>query len=156
MPWLFIVLALVGIASWWLMAPDPPRPEQIRISPSDPLLEQARIRTRDTLGLLREHLTHRRSQVLVKFRVAGLDHEYRGQWGQVLAFDDNALTVRPSGSHASRTLTWEQVEDWQLTLPDGNVRGAFTVVAIWRIRERDAGRLPPGIERQLPRFLDAE
>ncbi len=151
-----IALALtvgLGLWLWRTVVPAPPPSGPLRIAPTDPLLAAARERARAELGTFRALLRDRREHAQIKVVVPG--PEYAGQWCDVLGWDERGLRVRERGPMVERALEWADVEDWLVETEDGLVRGGFTVVAAWRVREREAGRLPAEARRELGRFVDA-
>ena len=154
---LLLALVLAGVAGWRLMAMPTarPHPGRVLISPHDPLLRRARSRARATLPKLRALLSQHRARAMVKLPRSGADGIYRGQWADILHWDDEIVRVRARGRVHERDVRWPEVEDWQVELPDGGFRGGYTVIAVWRIRERETGELPSEARRQLPRFRDA-
>ena len=151
-----IALAMTAVLAVWLWrswVPSEGSP-RVRIAPTDPILQRARERARAELPALHALLEEHRERAQIKLMVAA-GAEYAGQWADVLAWDAAGATVLERGPFRERAVPWADVEDWQVELPDGTLRGGFTVVACWRIRERETGRLPSEARRELPRFLDA-
>lgn len=154
MLWLLIAL-LLGLGGSWRLLTLSHREPPARILASDPWLIEARARAQQQLPLLRQLLLLHPEQTLIKLRIHRDDAQYQGQWADVIDHDEDGLTVRTRGLGQRRRLAWDELEDWQVELDDGTIRGGFTVVATWAIHHRRSGRWPAAARRWLPRFPDA-
>jgi uncharacterized protein YegJ (DUF2314 family) len=54
-----------------------------------------------------------------------------------------------------RDVPAEQVEDWQIMQPDGHIRGAFSLIALFRYRENRGKKLSPKMKKQKAQLMDA-
>lgn len=150
----FALLAAAGAMMWWLMSmPDTPPP--VRFVAADPLYEAARRQARGSVDEFRRLVDAHPGRGMVKQRIDRPDGRYRGRWADVVECRAAGVVGRLRGSGRVIELGWAEIEDWQVTLPDGSFRGAFTVIAGWRIQERVLGHLPPDGVRALARFHEA-
>ncbi len=149
-----VLLVAAGALGWWLMSRPPPPPRRVRIHPEHPRLVKARESAQRTLGVFRQLAAQHPRTAMVKVRVRRRDGEYAGHWADVV--DASAERVKASLRGPGRTveLPWTDVEDWQVELPSGAWRGAYTVVAALRIREEAEGRISER-DAQWSRYLDA-
>jgi len=47
------------------------------------------------------------------------------------------------------------VEDWQIMQRDGKIKGAYSLIALFRHRENLGGKLTPRMRKQKSQLLDA-
>lgn len=134
----------------------------IEIADDDPLMEKARSRARGSLGLLVELFREHPADTLVKVPLTTDRGRREVIWCDLLALEDESLHARirtppvtqEAPLPAELRCPLADLEDWSVELPDGSVRGAFTVaVMVRRYRERH-GACPP-LEAQLARLADA-
>ena len=151
---MLVALGLIAVAAWRMLRLEPAEAKPRIIWGDDPLLVAARARAQDTLPRLRQLIDAPGGEALIKLRIDRGDQPYQGQWADIVAHDGTSVQIRIRGSVGVDTLSWDRVEDWQVTLPDGTIHGGHTVVAAWRIRHRQGVALPLGARHQLSRFVD--
>jgi uncharacterized protein YegJ (DUF2314 family) len=133
------------------------------IANDDPLWLAALQRARETIPILRElHLKHK-GEIAVKFPFRTDKGETEHLWGRLLDIRerDMWLTVlTPPIAHDGIRpehvkVSVADLEDWQLDLPDGKVRGGFSTKAQMEIYRRDRRVLPLKIRDREKDFVDA-
>jgi hypothetical protein len=154
------IVAVIGalIAALWFRA----RQLSARatpIAPDDPIWVEAVTRARATLPTLLQ--LHREGQeVWVKFRLARHGSAAEHVWGRVLSAAADVLhcTIETppidSSGPAETDVPIGELDDWQVQLEDGSIRGGFTTRAQARISERDGTRVPRYIRDQIARMVD--
>lgn len=152
-----LILIAVGLAlASWFGHASPPARARLRIMAEDPALVAARERARASWDRFCDLTRRHPDASLVKMRIDHPDGEYRGQWADVRSVDDDGVLAVVRGSSVAVRIERGELEDWQVGVEGGRYWGAFTVLAVWRIRERETGTLPIDVERQRARFLDAD
>lgn len=53
-----------------------------------------------------------------------------------------------------RNVARREVEDWQIMLRDGSIRGAFSVMALFEYRQRQGKKLSPRMKKQRAQLVD--
>jgi len=132
------------------------------IANDDPLWVAALQKARDTLPLLRElHLKHK-GEIAVKFPFRTDKGETEHLWGRLLDLRDRDMwltVLTPPVAHEGIgpehvKVPVTDLEDWQLDLPDGKIRGGFSTKAQMQIYRRDRRVLPPQIRDREKDFVD--
>jgi hypothetical protein len=154
------IVAVIGalIAALWFRA------RQVSgrvtpIAPDDPIWVEAVARARATVQTLRQ-LHGEGQDVWVKFRFARHGSAAEHVWGRVLRVDADLLhcTIETppieSSGPAETDVPLGELEDWQVQLEDGSIRGGFTTRAQARVGERDGTRVPRHIRDQIARMVD--
>jgi hypothetical protein len=100
--------------------------------------------------------------ILVKYRLQNRRGEVEHPWGELQHIDATAfratlLTPLVGGNPQDPPfeLPLSSLEDWQLELPDGAIRGGFTVRAEIEFSRRAGKSLPSHIAAMEGRFVDA-
>lgn len=150
---IFVLLALAGAGMWWLMSEPSPR-GPLRLRTADPWFEAARTEARRTVPEFRRLLAEHPGRGMVKQRVNRPDGIYRGRWADVREVSERGVEGVLRGPNRPVDIAWNEIEDWQITLPDGTFAGAYTVMAAWKVRERHFGGMPVDGVRDLARFRD--
>lgn len=148
-----------GGAAPYLILPSTAVPDD------DPLLLKARARAQETrdvmLGLFPEHTDS--TTVKVPFTTDGGQTEHI--WCDLLAVDgDTMKTHIRTYPHTQTTkisldqdFPLSEMEDWQVELRDGTLRGGYSFAVFFRqAREEGGGALPPELEDQHARYLDLQ
>jgi uncharacterized protein YegJ (DUF2314 family) len=80
-------------------------------------------------------------------------HSYRdGQFNVSLA---NAPVSAGVDAQGRRDVCAEEVEDWQIMQRDGRIKGAYSMIALFRNRENQGLRLSPKMQKQKAQLVDA-
>jgi hypothetical protein len=129
------------------------------IDPQDLIWTAAIGRARATIPAMRELLAEKR-EVWVKFPSAPGSKASEHVWGTVLDLTPTTAHVhvatQPRGARLGPEVTVQlaELEDWQVELPDGSIRGGFTTRAEIEIARREGRPIPPHIAEMEPRLVD--
>lgn len=132
------------------------------VAPTDPLWEAAIARARATASLM-EELYRAGKEVWVKFPVRMNEGDVEHVWGRVKSISPEwlrATVETPALNHRGQSesevaFPLSVLEDWQVELPDGSIRGGFGTRAQAEIARRDGLPVPRHVREMLPRFVDA-
>ena len=132
----------------------------VPVDPHDPLWIAAIERARATVNDMRA-LQQSGHEVWVKFALPTASAECEHFWGRIERLQDEALVVavetKPvSGGAVARQVTVQtgELEDWQVELADGSIRGGFTTRAQVTMARRDERHVPAHIAEMLGRMTD--
>ena len=153
-------LALVALAAaflyWVWQRIRSPRPKYapLAIPPDDPLMLAAVERARATLPEFRGLLAASQGTASVKCPLVTSSGTVEHVWAEVLEHAGNQVKVRlvtPPVTHTGplerlHTKSLDELEDWQVTLPDGKMRGGFTMRVMFTRGREHWGSLPPELE----------
>ncbi len=148
-----IVAVAIGVAIWLFLRWSSARPEfpPLRTSPNDPLMKAALLEARASMDQFMKLVRAPKTSTVVKLYFVSDSKQVEHLWAEVLeVLDDRELGVRlvtPPVTHSGRLdrvyrCGIEDVEDWQVRDPQGNVHGGFTQRAMFAIARRDGVRLP--------------
>jgi len=160
-----IILGAIGVHVFW---------ERVIFSPydylgvmwvadDDPVMEEAKRRAGETFDEFRKLYPGHHEDSMVKFRFETDKEATEFLWGDLLELTDADAKVfvrTPPVKHEGefdRTMevSVADIVDWQVELPDGNLRGGFTNRAMFKIFEREQGYMHPKFKKHVQRFLDA-
>jgi uncharacterized protein YegJ (DUF2314 family) len=137
-------------------------PPPLRIAPDDPLMGEAHVRARATVKRLRSYFAQhpRACSAKVPFRTDGDVVEHL--WGQVEALTEKSVRVtlrnRPVTQKGPPPRVLEvpldQIDDWEVHLPDGTIRGGFTTRVMFVRAREQWGDLPPDLIELEGRYVD--
>jgi uncharacterized protein YegJ (DUF2314 family) len=155
------VLAVVGIV--WLRDPGKGIDE---ITPPDltcPELEASVAKARATLPQFLPHVEKGVDGAFVKFPLETAGGRTEHIWGYVHFYKDGRFNVslanRPRDprepAEGRRDVLIGQVEDWQIMQPDGRIRGAHSLVALFKYHEARGVKLTPKMRKQKASLVDA-
>ncbi len=133
------------------------------IAPDDPLWVKALQRSRETIPLLRELQVQHKGEIAVKFPFQTDTGATEHLWGRLLDLRERDMWVTVLTPPIAQKGVPPQhlkvpvadMEDWQLDLPDGKVRGGFSTRAQILIYKREGRVLPAGARGRENDFLDA-
>jgi len=136
--------------------------DMLAVRDDDPVMQEAKAKARASLPVFFNLLPKHREDAAVKFAFSTDAGETEHLWAQVLEADGGPLRVRvvtPPASHegpfeAERTIERKDVEDWQIEMRDGTIRGGHTMYALFEIYRRDVGELPKDIAPHEERYVD--
>jgi uncharacterized protein YegJ (DUF2314 family) len=139
-------------------------PPPLVIAPDDPLMLNARTQARATVDELRTYFARfpRTCSAKVPFLTDGGRTEH--VWSQILALGSSALRVslvnRPL-THKGRIpgeveVQLDQIDDWEVTLPDGKIGGGYTTRVMFIRAQEQWGKLPAEMAEHQTRYLELE
>ncbi|MCK6470376.1 MAG: hypothetical protein L6R28_01410 [Planctomycetes bacterium] len=158
---IWITVAVAGLLLFLLMARRrsssffglmfPP----LKIAPDDELFAMAVERAKAERARLEELFAQRPRDTYV--RLASENGAPAPVWLRLLELDGAQMRVGPAEGEtagAERSAPFEHLEDWQVELSDGKIRGGFTIeVQMLRAAQQYNG-LPPVLAQQQMRYLD--
>jgi uncharacterized protein YegJ (DUF2314 family) len=132
------------------------------VSNDDPVMAEARAKAKETFGNFRELYPEHRSDSVVRFALKTDDGNIEKVWGDLLELEESKakiyLRTPPVGKVNLPERTMEiavsDIEDWQIAMRDGSIRGAYTIMALCKIFEREEGYMHPKFKEHLERFVD--
>jgi uncharacterized protein YegJ (DUF2314 family) len=160
---LAVILAIVAgvLAVLWLRYRSP-RPDfpPLEVGNDHPQIAAAIALARRRLSEFQHHATESPNQCLVKFALVTSSGATEHVWAEVVEVAWPSLRVRlvtPPVSHEGKLdrlhdKTAADIEDWQVTLPDGRALGGFTQRAMFSIAREQWGSLPPELEADEKRY----
>ncbi len=161
MNWLlFAGVGLLLAALWFVLGILRMRRRATPIQQDDPWLHQAMQRARDSTDSMVQLLAQG-EQVAIKFPLTNTAGDIEHVWGGVQGIAGDALQVvimtplfvgpTPKGSvHVARS----ELEDWQVFLSDGRIRGGYTTQAQLAVCRREGVPIPRALLQQEPHFFD--
>jgi len=134
----------------------------LEVRPDDPLMREAEARARKALPTFLRLLPEHPGRAYVKFAFATDSGATEHLWGRVEAREGDRLRVQaetPPRDHEGafdpeRTLAPADIEDWQVELEDGTIRGGYTLHAMFAIHRRDVGAIPKRFAAFEARYVD--
>jgi len=126
----------------------------LQISPEDPLMQDATEKARAGLARFRELLAGGHGAAAVKFPLATGSGNTEHVWADVLEQENDRVKVRvitPPVSHSGQlervyTKSLDEIEDWQVSFPDGKIEGGYTMRVMFKRGREQWGKLPPDLE----------
>ena len=158
-PALFLVAAALAALVWFGVRHTADEPTAI--SPEDPLWRAAIARARATIATMRElHDEGRVVWVKFPFGKPAADREH--VWGLLLAMETDSLRCTletppravPAPQPSELVVPLRELEDWQVLLDDGAIRGGFTTRAQVQIADRDGQPVPRHVREMVTRMKD--
>jgi uncharacterized protein YegJ (DUF2314 family) len=158
------VLVIVAITvAWMLLAWLRSRRVALATTPisaEDPLMLEAFRKARASIDVLRAHAGGAQ-QAGVKFPVRNAAQEIEHVWGELESVEEEHLVARvvtpliegPTPTEPM-VVPLAELEDWQMFLDDGSIRGGFTTQAQIAIARREGHPIPKNVLTQEGRFVD--
>ena len=128
----------------------------------DPDMLRAVARAQEALPTLRELFRERPKDASVKFAFTTDAGTTEHLWADLLELGEATMRLRvrtkPATHAGDFALEQERpidaIEDWQVEMPDGKIRGGFGYGPIFARAKKDLGSLPPGLAEHEHRFVD--
>ncbi len=161
-PVIGIVLFVFLIRFWMRRRIQKPPAPPFEIQADDPLFLEAIAKARESVDQLRELYVQRPRDSYVKISCRSEAGVTEHLWGQLLDLTADRMRLKPTNLHPAYHGPLEDaferplsdLEDWQVELPDGMIRGGYTIkVMFQRVREQDAS-FPDALAEQQSRYLD--
>ena len=154
--WLLAGVAVALLIAAWVRFRSPrPAFPPLGTDPDDPLMLAAMERARASLDRFRALQARWPQDAFVKLRFTSSSGEVEHLAAHVEAWEDERLTVllvTPPVTHSGRVerrreIGPDEIEDWQVTAPDGTIHGGFTQRAMFEIARREGIKLPDELRR---------
>jgi uncharacterized protein YegJ (DUF2314 family) len=132
------------------------------IADGDPLMALAVKKARATLPTLRELFREHPNDAMVKFAFLADSGQTEHLWAELISLGSGEFKARVKTlpmTHAGKFQKLQErplddLEDWQVELPDGRIRGGYGFQVVFhRTRER-VGQLPKEMAAHEGRFVD--
>lgn len=160
---LLVPFALIAVGWTWLRYEGKGIDE---ITPPDlkcPELEASVVKARATLSSFLPHVEDGGDDAFIKFPLKTPGGNTEHIWGYVHFIKDGRFNVslanRPFDDKESpdgrRNVPQEEIEDWQIVEPDGRIRGAQSLIALFRYHENRGVKLSPKMKKQKASLIDA-
>lgn len=117
---------------------------------------------KSTMPYFLEQVDKNTDNAYVKFPLKTPDDTVEHIWGYVHLFKDGVFNVslvnKPYDDRIDasgrRDVEIDAVEDWQIMLPDGKIKGAYSLVALFNHYESSGKKLNRKMRKQKSQFLD--
>jgi hypothetical protein len=110
---------------------------------------------------MRSLFSQHRSELFVKYPITAKNGEIEHVWGPLLELMADSMKVGlatpPVGGLVMAppfTIATDTLEDWQLVLPDGKVRGGFTTQAQIALTRKSGWAVPKHVRDLEGKFVD--
>lgn len=162
-------LPLFGAALFWVLAryflrvrQEARRAPEWRIDPDDPLLPQAFERARAARAEFEALFYQRPRDTFVRIAASDAQAAERFVWVRLVELGEDEMKVcepvPPMAAGAEEPAPYAvpraALEDWQVELPDGNIRGGFTLEVQFLRAAQAWNGLPPWMAEQHVRYVD--
>ncbi|MCZ7643973.1 MAG: DUF2314 domain-containing protein [Planctomycetota bacterium] len=144
------------------MGEEAHRPPPFAVAPDDPLMQKAFERARASFEELEALFFQRPRDTYVRVAHAEPGAAEPWVWGQLVAIEGESLRLRRTNPPMAGDAPPQEpfsvpraaLEDWQVELPDGNIRGGFTMEVQFLRAAQEWGGLPPWMAKQHVRYVD--
>ena len=137
-----------------------------QITPPDlkcPELEASVAKARATLPQFLPHVEKGVDGAFVKFPLQTPQGNTEHIWGYVHFYKDGRFNVSLANApydpqqpaDGRRDVPIGDIEDWQIMQPDGRIRGAHSLIALFRYHEARGVKLTPKMRKQKASLIDA-
>jgi uncharacterized protein YegJ (DUF2314 family) len=132
------------------------------VDSNDPIMRAAREKALATLPAFFRLFPKHPNDCMVKFKFETDQKQTEFLWGDLreVAEDKARVFLRtPPVNHKGElprdiVIPISDIVDWQLERQDGTLRGGFSNLALFKIYEREEGRMHPKFAEQVARFKD--
>lgn len=159
-----IVPVLFVIFGWhWLRYEGKGIEEVIPPDLKCPELDASIVKAQETLPAFMAETEKGIDNAFVKFPMQTPQGLLEHIWGYVHFYKDGVFNVslanEPIDEKAEkggrRNIPTAEVEDWQIMQPDGKIKGAYSLVALFEYWERQGKPLSPRMKKQKAELLEA-
>ena len=133
------------------------------VQPTSPLWVEATQKARATIPLLAQLHAESVGPIAVKYPLTNDRGQVEHVWGELLSIDTSVFAAaletpllygKPENTtHSGVPLA--SLEDWQVQLPDGRIRGGFTTQAEITMSKKAGRLLPEHVSAMEGHFVDA-
>jgi len=126
-------------------------------------LDQSVMVARQTMPYFLEQVDQNVDGAFIKFPLKTPQELTEHIWAYVHSFRDGHFNVSlanipfddQESVHGRRDIPTAGVEDWQINYPDGQIKGAHSVIALFRYYENRGNKLSPKMKKQKAQLIDA-
>ncbi len=152
------------IVGWRWLRYQGPGIEETRPDLSCPELAESVQHAKQAMPYFLEQVRKNIDNAFVKFPMKTERGLTEHIWAYVHSYQEGKFNVSlankpidPSESQLGRRdVLIEDVEDWQIMERDGRIRGAFSLIALFRYRENRGCRLSPKMRKQKEQLIDTQ
>ena len=146
--WALLMIGVVGLLVWMARRQSFP---PLETKPDDPLLLESIEQARATLGEFGARLADNPKDAIVKLRFVSDTGAVEHLWAEVLEREDETSCMvrfvsppvtQKGAMEAVVACNLADIEDWQVRDAAGNIHGAFSQRAMFKIARRDGVKLP--------------
>ena len=138
--------------------------EDTRSDPSCPELSESVQRAKETLPYFLGQVEKNVDGSFVKFPLTSPQGSIEHIWGYVHSFRDGKFNVSLANKQVfvdepaagRQDVSVSEIEDWQIVYPDGRIKGAYSLIALFLYRENRRKKLSPKMRQQKPQLIDAQ
>jgi hypothetical protein len=162
--WFVAIIALVTAPFVvWGVIKSRPGPPGAFVDPTSSEWQEAVAKAQMSIPVLRELFDSRQHLVGVKYALLNSHGEREHVWGELLELSEDSMLAtletplrrgRPAGVPPFRT-PLSDLADWQVQLPDGNIRGGFTTRLDIKLARQQGLKVPAHMLAMESRFVDA-
>lgn len=155
---LIIAVLILAVAALIYFHDDGPLP----VDPKNPLWRMSTRRAQETIPLMKQLHADKTLEVMVKYPLVTSAGEREHLWGILvdLTGSEMKVTIETPPVTDDKPLPdgfivpIEELEDWQVDLPDGKIRGGFTTQADMILAKRAHHRMPWHVRLMEGKFVD--
>jgi len=126
-------------------------------------LEQSVAAAHETMPYFLEQVDKNIDGAFIKFPLKTPQELTEHIWAYVHSFRDGRFNVSLANApfddqqptDGRRDVPIADVEDWQIMYPDGQIKGAYSVIALFRYHENRGKKLSPKMKKQKAQLIDA-
>lgn len=139
-------------------------PSPLTIAKDDPLMREASMKAKNSVALLRTIFEERPKDTYIKIPFTTNSGHVEHVWAKLLRLEAKAFSAQiltaPAQHRGPLPVPYEgsidDLEDWQVEMPDGHIRGGFSMrVMFLRAKQHYGERVPADLETQMERYVDA-
>ena len=152
----------VFLIRFWMRRRSRKQIAPFEVAPDDPLLKEAVAKAREKFDQMRELFAQRPRDTYVKISHVSEDGRTEHLWGRLLELTERTMKFEPENLHPAyqgplagvleRPLA--DLEDWQVELPDGKIRGGYTLKVMFLRAKEQCENFPPDLAEQQERYVD--
>ncbi len=160
---LAVPIACLAVGWKWMRYKGKGIEEVIRGDLKCPELEASIVKAKDTMPEFIREVEKGIDGAFVKFPLKTPQGLTEHIWAYVHFYKDdrfnvslaNTLVDEQEQSKGRRDVPLEEVEDWQIMLPNGSIRGAYSLAALFEYWTRQGNRLTPHMKQQKAQLQSA-
>jgi len=126
-------------------------------------LEDSKLIAQDKLKNFIKEVEHNVDEAYIKFPLEVSNESIEHVWAYTHNYKNGCFNVSISNEtydesidiSSRRDINQKLVEDWQIILPNGKIKGAYSLIALFKNLENNNKKLTPKMKNQKEAFLDA-
>ncbi len=150
-------------AGWKWLTDTGPGIEEQNIDFDAPELVAAQQHAQELLPEFVEQVKRQTKNALIKFPLRTDSNVIEHIWAQVLGYTDGVFSVSLANVPRTQAGSYEnehdvpeiEIEDWQILLPDGRIKGAYSYIGAFQYLENRGVKLNKTMRKQKSQLIDA-